>query len=97
MLYPFELRALNHLRGTDSRLYVKLHVIGFPLLLFRSDLRSLSKDLLVFYQAVYGQIAVPVIHDVVAPIDRISPSTHDCHSGFLTDPGTILPPCCESA
>jgi hypothetical protein len=73
MLYPFELRALNKLRGTDLRLYVKLHVIGFPLLLLRSDLRSLSKHPLVFYQAIYSQIAVTVIHNVVGA-DKSNPS-----------------------
>jgi len=71
------------------RLYVKLHAIGFALLLLRSDLRSLRKLLLVFYQAIYRQIAVAVIHNVVASIDRIRLSSHDRHSGFLTDPRTI--------
>ena len=43
MLYPLELRALNNLRVTDLRLYVKLHAIGFALLLLGSDLRSPGK------------------------------------------------------
>ena len=89
MLYPLELRAHNNLRGTGLRLYVKLHVIGFALLLLHSDLRSLGKLLLVFYQAIYRQIAVAVIHNVVAPIDRIRFSSHDRHSGFLPYPRTI--------
>ena len=57
MLYPFELRALNRLSGTDLRLCVKPHATGFPLLLLRCDLRSLSKRPLLFYQAIYSQIA----------------------------------------
>ena len=69
MLYPFELRAPKDLRGTDSRLSVKLCAICFALLLLRRDPRSLGKCLLVFYQAIYRQIAVAVIHNVVAPID----------------------------
>jgi hypothetical protein len=78
MLYSFELRALKELRGTDLRLYVKLHVIGSALLLLRSDLRRLGKLLLVFYQAIYRQIAVAVIHNVVPPIDRIRPRVFIC-------------------
>ena len=62
MLYPFELRALNNLRCFDLRLYVKLQAIRLtPLLL---SLGSLSKRLLIFYQAIHSQIAVAVIHDV---------------------------------
>jgi hypothetical protein len=86
MLYPLELRALNGLRRTDLRLYVKLHAIGLALLLLGSDLRRLGKLLLVFYQAIYRQIAVAVIHNVVAPIDRICFSPHDRHSGFSDRP-----------
>ena len=97
MLYPFELRALNELRGTDGRLSVKVHAIRFALLLLRSVLRSLGDFLLVFYQAVYCQIAVAMIHNVVTPIDRIRFSSHDSRSGFLSDSGTIQSPCCESA
>jgi len=44
------------------RLYVKLQAIRLtPLLL---SLGSLSKRLLIFYQAIHSQIAVAVIHDV---------------------------------
>jgi hypothetical protein len=77
MLYPFELRALNNFRCPDLRLSVKQYAIRLTLLLLGSHLRSLRKGLQVFYQAIYGQIAVPVIRNVVAPIDRIclSPMT----------------------
>jgi len=59
------------------------------LLLLRWNLRSLSKGLLIFYQSIHSQIAVAVIHNVVTPIDRIRLSPHDCHSGFLTNSGTV--------
>jgi len=68
---------------------VKLHAIRVTLLLLDSHLRGLRKGLLAFYQAIYGQIAVPVIHNVVTAIDRICPSAHDRHSGFVTDSVTI--------
>jgi hypothetical protein len=60
MLYPVELRALRGLRGTDVRPYVRLRAVDFLWLLLGSDLRSLSEYLLVFYQAIYGQIAIAV-------------------------------------
>ena len=89
MLYPFELRALNNLRCSDLRLSVKLHAIRFTLLFLGSGPRSLGKILLVFYQAIYSQIAVAVIHNVVAPIDRIRLSPHYRRCSFLTDSVTV--------
>jgi hypothetical protein len=85
MLYPLELRALNNLGGTDCWLFVKLHAVGSTLPLIRSNLRSLGKRLLVFYQAVCCQIAVAMIYNLVAPIYRIRFSVHHCHRCFPSD------------
>jgi len=71
------------------RLYVNLHAIRFAPFLLSSGLRSLGERLLVFYQAIYSQIPVTVIHNVVPPIDRIRLSSHNGHSGFLADSSAI--------
>ena len=84
MLYPLELRPHNNLRCSDLRLSVKLYAIRITLLLLGNDLRSLRKGLLVFYQAIYGQIAVSV-----GPVFLLMP--FGSHLTVDTLPPEVLP------
>jgi len=54
---------------------VKLQAILPLFLLSIRHLCGLGKRLLIFYQAVYGQIAIAVIDHVVAPIMLSLPSS----------------------